>query len=297
MATYEIALSVTSEELKAFEDEFKSTRLGIVAYDTLSNAALPMFVAGYRAAKKKVVPVPEVETGAFYTMDQMRDYAQAMVTTRGFVVIEDLQNKVEEYRKCAQHARDTGDSVSFDIFSHVLGELRTVVDNAKTLGAKPFQKRAAYWAKKCFGEFQATDTRERNQRFAEEALELVQACGMTKREAVGAVNYVYGRPLGEKRQEVGGTYTTLALLCQAHGIDMVGEGERDLLEIDNAETTERIRTKRMGKPDFGEVEQITEEKLIEILKAIPGSYGFMLHFDGKLSQNGKWVHDEVKKLC
>jgi hypothetical protein len=34
---------------------------------------------------------------------------------------------------------------------------------------------------------------------AAEALELVQACGMTKLEALGAVTYVYGRPVGEKR--------------------------------------------------------------------------------------------------
>jgi hypothetical protein len=67
-----------------------------------------------------------------------------------------------------------------------------------------------------------------------------------------AADYVYGRPVGDKRQEVGGVYNTFAVLCEAHGIDMVGEGERDLLEIDNEESTARIRHKRRSKPDFAE---------------------------------------------
>jgi hypothetical protein len=185
----------------------------------------------------------------------MRDYAAGVFTTHLYSVVHALEEKISDSLNTAaslQADKSRALNDSRGAYRMIAAELRTIADNAKALGSKPFQKRAQYWAKKCFGLTLATDRNERNQRFSEEAIELVQACGMTKREVLGAVDYVYNRPVGEKRQEVGGTYTTLALLCAANGIDMVAEGERDLLEIDNGETSARIREKRRTKPDFAD---------------------------------------------
>lgn len=232
-----------------------------------------------------------------YTMDDMRDYASGVVSSRNYVVIEALETTVSECLKNAQSFVKSPDVSG--VYQLIAAELRTIVDNVRNLGAKSFQNRAMYWAKKCFGQSLAMDPRERNQRFIEEGLELVQSCGMTRREAIGAVNYVYNRPLGEKRQEAGGVYTTLALLCKAQGIDMVGEGERDLLEIDNETTTARIREKRQTKPDFEGVfvpnVPISKEQFIARLD--PAERVSMTYTGGTLNPSGELAYALVKKLC
>ena len=63
---------------------------------------------------------------------------------------------------------------------------------------KEFQDSVKKWTWECFGEKIATDKLQRNHRFLEEALELVQACDCTREEAHMLVDYVYGRPVGEK---------------------------------------------------------------------------------------------------
>ncbi len=111
-----------------------------------------------------------------------------------------------------------------------------------------FQSRVRPWLLECFGEAIAVDGMERNHRFLEEALELVQACGCTEDEAIKLVAYVYGRPIGERSQEVGGVMVTLAALCLAHKLDMHGAGETELERISHPETINRIRVKQAGKP-------------------------------------------------
>ncbi|MHB0928662.1 MAG: hypothetical protein ACYC3W_07045 [Candidatus Nanopelagicales bacterium] len=110
-----------------------------------------------------------------------------------------------------------------------------------------FQERVKLWLIACFGDKAVTDTVARNQRFLEEALELVQACGTTEEEAHQLVAYVYGRPVGYIHQEIGGVMITLAALCQAQQQDMVENGD---LELANAWTRiEAIRAK--PKPKIG----------------------------------------------
>lgn len=73
-----------------------------------------------------------------------------------------------------------------------------------------FQSRVQPWMMACFGAEISADGAERNHRFLEESLELVQASGCTASEAHQLVDYVYGRPVGERAQEVGGVMVTLA---------------------------------------------------------------------------------------
>ncbi len=111
-----------------------------------------------------------------------------------------------------------------------------------------FQQRIGPWMLECFGEVIAADTQERNHRFLEESLELVQACGATASEAHQLVDYVYGRPVGEKAQEAGGAMVTLAALCRAQSIDMHECGEIELARISEPSLVEKIRAKQAAKP-------------------------------------------------
>lgn len=109
-----------------------------------------------------------------------------------------------------------------------------------------FAERVSAWAKECFGSNYVEDTSERNLRFLEEAIELVQACDFTQDEAHRVVDYVYGRQSGEVGQEVGGVVLTLILLCKARGIQISVETEKELKRIESQK--EEIISKQNMKP-------------------------------------------------
>lgn len=111
-----------------------------------------------------------------------------------------------------------------------------------------FQARVVSWFMQCFGLGAVDNKLERQHRFLEESLELVQALGCSKDEAHQLVDYVYGRPKGEPAQEVGGVMTTLAVLCFAYKIKMDDAGETELLRINQFEVTDKIRAKQAAKP-------------------------------------------------
>ncbi len=109
-----------------------------------------------------------------------------------------------------------------------------------------FQSRVKDWLLACFGEEIAKDIVERNHRFLEESLELVQSLGCTESEAHQLVEYVYNRNIGEVNQEAGGVMVTLAALCEAAGIHMQLAGETELARIWTK--VEQIREKQAAKP-------------------------------------------------
>ncbi|MGN6770654.1 MAG: hypothetical protein ACTHJQ_12540 [Rhizobiaceae bacterium] len=130
--------------------------------------------------------------------------------------------------------------------------------------AKPvaFQLRVQPWMMACFGPEISADRIERNHRFLEEALELVQSTGCTQSEAHQLVDYVYGRPVGETHQEIGGVMVTLAALCLAIGEDMHVAGETELARIWTK--VEKIRTKQAAKPKHSPLPQhVTHPPLLE----------------------------------
>lgn len=108
------------------------------------------------------------------------------------------------------------------------------------------QSRVQPWMMECFGPAISADREERNDRFIEEALELVQASGYTAERAHALVDYVFGRPQGEINQEVGGVMITLAAHCLAHGVDMHEAGETELARIWTK--VDQIRAKQAAKP-------------------------------------------------
>lgn len=111
--------------------------------------------------------------------------------------------------------------------------------------AYTFQRRVAGWILACFGAEVAKNRAERNHRFLEEALELVQSCGCTKDDALLLVEYVYNRHIGKPHQEVGGVLITLTALCSANGIDLDAAGEDELERC--YDKIELIRSKQAAK--------------------------------------------------
>lgn len=87
-----------------------------------------------------------------------------------------------------------------------------------------FQDAVRKWTNYTFGEEISNDKTERNHRFLEEALELVQSLKCTKEEAHMLVDYVYARPVGDPHQELGGVMITLAALVNANRMDMETAG-------------------------------------------------------------------------
>lgn len=115
-------------------------------------------------------------------------------------------------------------------------------------GMAVFQQRVAAWCVECFGETTAKDTTERNYRFLEEAIELVQANGCTLIEAMQLVLYVFGRDQGEINQEVGGVMVTLAALIAAAGGSISASAIAEIERIERPEIMEKIRRKHAAKP-------------------------------------------------
>ncbi len=111
-----------------------------------------------------------------------------------------------------------------------------------SLLTEPFQARVKPWMTETFGEEISKDITERGDRLLEETLELLQAHGYDPARIATLRDYVYGRPVGEPAQEVGGVMVTLAAYCEAAGIDMHAAGEVELARCwDNIE---KIRAKR-----------------------------------------------------
>lgn len=148
-----------------------------------------------------------------------------------------------------------------------------------------FQGRVQPWMMACFGAEISANGAERNHRFLEESLELVQACGCTASEAHQLVDYVYGRPVGEREQEVGGVMVTLAALCLAQGLDMHAAGETELARIWTK--VETIRAKQAAKPKHSPLPAAAPQpiigRLMDQVSALPVLWG--LNEPGALLRN------------
>lgn len=132
------------------------------------------------------------------------------------------------------------------LVSEVRDRLAVVVSEPVVDGEQEFQSRVDPWLITCFGFEIARNREERNHRFLEESLELVQSLGCTQSEAHQLVDYVFNRPKGEPAQEAGGVMVTLAALCLAQEINMHEAGEVELARIWTK--VETIRAKQAAKP-------------------------------------------------
>ncbi|MEN2432313.1 hypothetical protein [Comamonas sp. F1-6] len=156
--------------------------------------------------------------------------------------------------------------------------------------SQKFQQRVQPWMMACFGPEISADRIERNHRFLEEALELVQSCGCTASEAHQLVDYVYGRPWGEPAQEAGGVMVTLAALCLANGLDMHACGETELARIWTK--VEAIRAKQAAKPKHSPLPEHAPQAQTDARDADGEAFrtaarlGLTLRFYGNCAQSG-----------
>ena len=116
-----------------------------------------------------------------------------------------------------------------------------------------FQDDVREWTIEAFGHAVSLDKVERNHRFLEESLELVQSLGCSAGEAHQLVDYVFGRDVGEPKQEVGGVMMTLAALCNASTFSMALSSETELERV--WEKIEQIRAKQAAKPQHSPLPQ------------------------------------------
>ncbi|WP_349782365.1 hypothetical protein [Xanthomonas arboricola] len=110
-----------------------------------------------------------------------------------------------------------------------------------------FQAGVSKWMGECFLPSLYSNMTERGDRLLEEVLELLQSKGYDQTRVATLVDYVYGRPVGEPAQEVGGVMVTLAGYCCVAGLDMHVEGARELERITQPEVMAKIRRKQEAK--------------------------------------------------
>ncbi len=112
---------------------------------------------------------------------------------------------------------------------------------------RSFQAAVAEWMGQCFLPSLYSNMTERGDRLLEEVLELLQAHGYDKARIPTLVDYVFGRPVGDPAQEVGGVMVTLAGYCWVAGLDMHADGQAELDRINQPDVMARIRAKQEAK--------------------------------------------------
>jgi 3-hydroxyacyl-CoA dehydrogenase len=110
------------------------------------------------------------------------------------------------------------------------------------------QLRLSHWAEDLK---LGTDKRTRLLRFIEEAMELVQAGGLTREEIDCVKMMVFNRPAGELAQEIGGVMVTLYLVAERHGLDVEEEEDREIARIHTPEVMEKCRRRQAEKKALG----------------------------------------------
>lgn len=96
---------------------------------------------------------------------------------------------------------------------------------------KRTQTELADWVGRVFGQECLWDMKERSKRVGEESVELMQAVGIPKEEALKIVEYVYSRPPGVVEQELAGVGTTIQTACHAWGVGFEDVVDKELERV------------------------------------------------------------------
>jgi hypothetical protein len=113
-----------------------------------------------------------------------------------------------------------------------------------------FQKLVGKWMEKTFHHLLYRNRIERGDRLLEEVLELLQSHDYPPERVTTLVEYVYNRPKGDPKQEVGGVMITLAGYCHVADLDMHHLGWQELIRIMQPEVMEKIRKKQAAKNEI-----------------------------------------------
>jgi hypothetical protein len=241
-----------ASESRAVDDEGEFESLGDLLNFSGENKTHTVIRAALRAALAAAPPAPVVEIKPL-EWDTYRTRHSAYVPFGGRYVIVEYAGMaqsfmLEKHGFCSAMTMGYSnlDEAKAAAQTHHETRIRSALVSPPATSPEPLQARVQPWLMACFGPEISADKTERNHRFLEEALELVQACGCTASEAHQLVDYVYGRDVGEPSQEAGGVMITLAALCLANGLDMHECGETELARIWTK--VEQIRAKQAAKP-------------------------------------------------
>jgi NTP pyrophosphatase (non-canonical NTP hydrolase) len=125
-----------------------------------------------------------------------------------------------------------------------------VEENRKFSSRNQRQSVIFEWGTKAFGADQMTSIPQRAARFLEEAIELAQACDLDKTMAHKLIDYIYDRPPGERRQELGGVGVTVMALAEALG-ESADECEAAEVERVLSKPTSHFTERNKAKNDAG----------------------------------------------
>ena len=92
-----------------------------------------------------------------------------------------------------------------------------------------------------------TTTKERALRFLEEAIELVQALGLTQEDIQRTGEMVFERPAGEPSQEVGGVVSTLLALTNHLKVSAHAAALAEIERMDTPEVKARVQARQAEK--------------------------------------------------
>ena len=117
----------------------------------------------------------------------------------------------------------------------------------------------ADWCERAFGKEQAASVQQRCLRLLEESIEAYQAVGCDEQTAIDLVRYVFSRPKGELRQEIGGIGLVLLSVAQAAGLSAEAEECREIDRV-LAKPLEHFTKRNQEKNDAGFLVTGLEEK-------------------------------------
>lgn len=103
------------------------------------------------------------------------------------------------------------------------------------------------WCRQAFG---ADSVKQRAMRLLEEAIEAAQAAGVEEPQALRVLTYVYGRPVGELGQELGGVGVTLLALAATAGLDADMEERKEIDRV-LSKPIEHFRARNEAKNAVG----------------------------------------------
>lgn len=119
------------------------------------------------------------------------------------------------------------------------------------MSRKGVQTRLRTWAEGLFGAETASTKRTRLLRFLEEAVELVQAGGLSLEDQLHILRVVNAREAGEFGQEIGGVMVTLYLAAEVHGFSVEAEEDREIERIHTPEVMDRCIRRQAEKKAQG----------------------------------------------
>lgn len=127
----------------------------------------------------------------------------------------------------------------------------SIAENSAVEDLRSFQGRVGAWVTTAFGEASLHDRRERARRVLEEAVELVQAAGLPKADAMRIVKDVYSREPGSVFQEVGGVMNTVGAFCAGLDVDLAHAAEAEMDRVEDPAIIGKCRRKNADKAARG----------------------------------------------